>query len=138
LTLTSAVRFLREHATISDNRKEEPTRATEKAEPTAPSRSKSTKAVKRLFSRQQEPRKTQDVVAGPADIDVNLGAFQHTETQRNHFCLLYKPQIVLKSNLDDESVIIIAANDAALQTMDVMDTKVTDAVNAHILTKYGV
>ncbi|PVG00036.1 hypothetical protein CPB86DRAFT_872242 [Serendipita vermifera] len=132
---SSAVRFLREHATMSDNTRKEETRTAEKVEPSAPSRSKSTKAVKRLFSRQQEPRKTQDVIAGPADIDVNLGAFQHTETQRNHFCLLYKPQIVLKSNLDDESVIIIAANDAALQTMNIMDTKVTDAVNAHILTK---
>lgn len=134
-TCISAVRFIREHALASETRKQEPPRRAT-SPPVPPSRNKSSNAVKRLFTRQQEPRKTQEPIAGPADVDANLGGFQDTETQQKHFCLLFKPQIVLRSDLDDESVIIIAANDTAIQTMNVMDKKVDDPVNGHLLTKY--
>lgn len=117
----------------SETRKEDspPNRAGQPSQ----TRIKSSNAVRRLFTRHQEPRKAQEPVAGPADVDANIGGFQDTETQSKHFCLLFKPQIVLRSNLDDESVIIIAANDAAIQSMNVMDKKVDDPVNGHILSK---
>ncbi|CAG7848535.1 UPF0648 protein C3H5.09c [Serendipita indica DSM 11827] len=131
---SSAVRFIREHAMAVESRKEEdhPTKA--EPMPTV-TRSKSTNAVKRLFTRTAEPRKQQDPIAGPADVDENLGAHHNTVTNQSHFCLLFKPQIVLRSNLDDESVIIIAANDAAVQTTNVMDGKSDDPVDGHVLTK---
>ena len=116
--------------------KEEPQPEPEVVElPPPPVRNKSTNAVKRLFVRQPEARKTQDAVAGPADVDINIGIFEQTQTHRTHFCLLFKPQIVLRSNLDDESVIIISANDAAIQIANVMDKKIEDPVDGHMLTK---
>ena len=91
--------------------------------------------MKRLFVRQPEVRKAQEAVAGPADVDHSIGIFEQTDTRRTHFCLLFKPQIVLRSNLDDESVIIISANDVAIQMANVMDKKIEDPVNGHMLTK---
>src|SRR5277367_72841 len=98
----------------TEGKKEEPQPEPEKSEPPPQARSKSGNAVKRLFARQPEARKMQDTIAGPADVDHNIGLFEQTDTRQTHFCLLFKPQIVLRSNLDDESVIIISANDAAI------------------------
>jgi hypothetical protein len=131
----SAVQFIRDHALAAEKHKQDTPPPRAKSPPPL-TRSKTSNAVKRLFTRQPETRKTLDPVAGPADVDANIGGFQDTETQQKHFCLLFKPQIVLRSDLDDESVIIIAANDAAIQSMNVMDKKVDDPVNGHMLTKY--
>lgn len=135
IALSSAVRFIRDHAVATEEIKEEPQPGPEKPELPPPVRNKSTNAVKRLFARQPEARKIQDAVAGPADVDINIGIFEQTQTHRTHFCLLFKPQIVLRSNLDDESVIIISANDAAIQIANVMDKKIDDPVDGHMLTK---
>jgi hypothetical protein len=101
----------------------------------ANARNKSSKAVKRLFTRQQDTKKLPDTAAGPADVDHTIGMFSHSKSRQAHFCLLFKPQIVLRSNIDDESVIIISANDAAIQTTVVMDPVIEDPVNGHLLTK---
>ncbi|KAG9055730.1 hypothetical protein FS842_001402 [Serendipita sp. 407] len=131
---SSAVRFIREHALATETRKEEPQQPKlEVAQGVV--RNKSTNAVKRLFTRQSDKGKQHQPVAGPADVDVNLGADHRTQVHQSHFVLLFKPQIVLRSNLDDESVIIIAANDAAVQTTDVMDGNTDDPVDGHMLTK---
>jgi hypothetical protein len=119
----------------TEGRKEEPQPEPAKTEPPSQVRNKSGNAVKRLFVRQPEVRKMQDTIAGPADVDHNIGVFEHTDTRQTHFCLLFKLQIVLRSNLDDESVIIISANDAAIQTANVMDKAIDDPVDGHMLTK---
>lgn len=59
-------------------------------------------------------------------------------TEHSHYCILLKPQIVLRSELDDESVVILAANDMVLQLIDHMDTtKLPDPVEAYERTKYA-
>ena len=70
--------------------------------------------------------------------NVNLGDGnpKNILTDHSHYCILLKPQIVLRSELDDESVVILAANDMVLQLIDHMDSiKLPDPVKAHERTK---
>lgn len=72
--------------------------------------------------------------------NVNLGDGnpKNTLAEHSHYCILLKPQIVLRSELDDESVVILAANDIVLQLIDHMDSiKLPDPVKAHERTKYA-
>ena len=72
--------------------------------------------------------------------NVNLGDGNPKSilTEHSHYCILLKPQIVLRSELDDESVVILAANDMVLQLIDHMNTlKLPDPVKAHERTKYA-
>ena len=70
--------------------------------------------------------------------NVNLGDGnpKNIIADHSHYCILLKPQIVLRSELDDESVIILAANDMVLQLIDHMESvKLPDPVKAHERTK---
>lgn len=61
---------------------------------------------------------------------------KNIRAEHSHYCILLKPQIVLRSELDDESVVILAANDMVLQLVDHMDTaKLPDPVKAYERTK---
>ncbi|KAI0750742.1 golgi-body localization protein domain-containing protein [Daedaleopsis nitida] len=62
----------------------------------------------------------------PATVDPLHGWAEGVSARKGHFCLLLKPQIVLRSNEDDESVCVLAAVQGKLKTFSIMD----DA-NAH-------
>ncbi|KAH9899928.1 golgi-body localization protein domain-containing protein [Cubamyces lactineus] len=62
----------------------------------------------------------------PATIDPLHGWGEGVSPRKGHFCLLLKPQVVLRSNADTESVCVLAAVQGKLKTFAIMD----DA-NAH-------
>jgi hypothetical protein len=91
-------------------------------------------------SRALKPLSTESETEPDEDwqFNVNLGDGnpKDTRAEYSHYCILLKPQIVLRSELDDESVVILAANDMVLQLIDHMDTaKLPDPVKAYERTK---
>lgn len=57
----------------------------------------------------------------PSSVDPLQGWAEGVSARKGHFCLLLKPQIVLRSNDDDESVCILAAVQGKLKTFSIMD-----------------
>lgn len=97
------------------------------------------RAVKKLFARGRDaPRQARNPAdAAPADVDPNIGMEAPARAQHSHYCMLFKPQIVLKSDLDDASVIILGANDASIQSMDYYERAMEDdPVNAYMFTRF--
>lgn len=132
-TFFSAVRFIREQALAMEAARNENVLNSARNPVATPNRS--AKSVKRFFTKNPETRKEHEPVVGPLDVDPSLGEVAGLKTRRNHFCLLFKPQIVLRSDLDDESVIIISANDAVLQSTYELDKIVEDPINGHLRTR---
>ena len=98
-----------------------------------------TNAVRRIFGVDgnkmaveptEEPTDLQhaDPMSGWSD-DVSL--------RKSHFCLLLKPQFVLRSETDEEAVCIMTAVQGKLQTYNIMDTEhADDPVSGNILTRF--
>lgn len=58
--------------------------------------------------------------------------------RKSHFCLLLKPQVVLRSETNVESVCILAAVQAKLQSFAIMDdSNVEDPISGKIMSRYG-
>lgn len=56
--------------------------------------------------------------------------------QKGHFCLLLKPQLVLKSETNAESVCVLAAVQGKLQTFNIMDNaNVDDPVSGKVMSR---
>ena len=62
----------------------------------------------------------------PATIDPLHGWGEGVSPRKGHFCLLLKPQVVLRSSADTESVCVLAAVQGKLKTFAIMDDS-----NAH-------
>jgi hypothetical protein len=57
---------------------------------------------------------------------------------KSHFCLLLKPQIVLRSETNMDSVCVLAAVQAKLQSFAIMDdSNVEDPVSGKIMSRYA-
>ncbi|KAH8113231.1 golgi-body localization protein domain-containing protein [Phellopilus nigrolimitatus] len=55
---------------------------------------------------------------------------------KSHFCLLLKPQIVLRSEASKDSVLVLAAVQATLQSFDILDTaNISDPVSGRVMTR---
>lgn len=55
---------------------------------------------------------------------------------KTHFCLLLKPQFILRSEASEDSVIILAAAQATLQAYSIMDTaNIDDPVSGRVMTR---
>jgi nucleoside diphosphate kinase len=58
--------------------------------------------------------------------------------EKSHFCLLIKPQVVLRSSTSDSSVCLLAATQASAQVFALMDqTNADDPVSGKIMTRYA-
>lgn len=128
----SAVRFVREQALAVEAAAAESPQINSR---TLATPSRSSKAVKRLFTRNQETKREPERATGPLEIDPNLVEFPGSEKHQKHFYVLFQPQIVLRSDVDDESVVILSANDAALTSMNEMEKGVEDPVTGHLRTR---
>lgn len=83
-----------------------------------------------------------DVASDPADVKPLEGWEEGVVLRKRHFCLLLKPQIILRStdhspNVDTESVVILAAIQAKLQVFKIMDaSNLEDPISGHIMHRY--
>ena len=73
----------------------------------------------------------------PSSVDPLEGWAEGVSARRGHFCLLLKPQIVLRSNEDNESVCILAAVQGKLKTFSVMDdANIADPISGKVMNRY--
>jgi hypothetical protein len=72
-------------------------------------------------------------------LDPSLGWNQKdVYTERGHFCLLIKPQIVLQSEKSSDSTVVLASTNMSLQVHTIIDrANVSDPVNGPIMTRYS-
>lgn len=74
--------------------------------------------------------------APPPVLDPLDGWCQGVSLKRSHFCVLLKPQIVLQSETNKESVCVVAAGVAKLQTNIIMDdSNADDPVSGKIMSR---
>ena len=74
----------------------------------------------------------------PAAVDPLHGWAEGVSANRGHFCLLLKPQIVLRSTEDNDAVCVLAAVQGKLKTFSVMDdVNVNDPVSGKVMNRYG-
>lgn len=58
---------------------------------------------------------------------------------KSHFCLLLKPQIVLRSEMTKDSMVVLAALQATLQSHTILDVaNIDDPVSGRVMTRYLV
>lgn len=80
-----------------------------------------------------------NVVSDPADVRPLEGWEEGVVLRKRHFCLLLKPQIILRStdtspNNEAESVVILAAVQAKLQVFKIMDaSNLEDPISGPIM-----
>lgn len=74
----------------------------------------------------------------PDSMDPLSGWSDGVSLRKSHFCLLLKPQVVLRSETNVESVCILAAVQAKLQSFAIMDdSNVEDPISGKIMSRYG-
>ena len=79
-----------------------------------------------------------NIVSDPADVKPLEGWDDGVVLRKRHFCLLLKPQIILRSecspNVEAEPVVILAAVQAKLQVYKIMDaTNLEDPISGPIM-----
>ncbi len=69
-------------------------------------------------------------------VDPLYGWAEGVSARKGHFCLLLKPQIVLRSNDDQESVCVLAAVQGKLKTFAIMDdANVNDPISGKVMNR---
>ena len=93
-------------------------------------------AVRKMFMGETEA--TVERVEDPLESthDPMAGWDEGVFLRKSHFCLLLKPQIVLRSETSADSVLILAAVHGKLQTYAIMDTaNADDPVSGRVMTR---
>lgn len=97
--------------------------------------------LKRILSRDRndvsiEVDDDDDVPDGDGAVNPLVGWDEGVALQKCHFCLLLKPQIVLRSEGTSDSVSVLAAVQAKLQSFTIMDkSNLEDPVSGTIMTR---
>lgn len=75
-------------------------------------------------------------ILDPDTVNPMSGWSDGVSLRKSHFCLLLKPQIVLRSESNVDSVCVLAAVQAKLQSFVVMDdSNVEDPITGKIMTR---
>jgi RNA pol II promoter Fmp27 protein domain len=96
-------------------------------------------ALRKILIGDQAPKSSVDIQDGglfqPAGlVDPLNGWSDGISLQKSHFCLLLKPQIVLRS---EESVCVVAAVQAKLQSFNILDeSNLDDPISGTIMSRY--
>lgn len=96
-------------------------------------------AVRRIFGA-DGARMTVEPTEQPNDlqhVDPLSGWSEGVALRKSHFCLLLKPQFVLRSETDEEAVCIMTAVQGKLQSYNIMDIEhADDPISGNILTRF--
>lgn len=78
-----------------------------------------------------------DDLGDEGPVDPLVGWDEGVALQKRHFCLLLKPQIVLRSEGNPDSVSVLAAVQAKLQSFTILDkSNLEDPISGTIMTRY--
>lgn len=134
--LCSAVKFIRDQAKEAINHLE--TEAEKHAGATATSSAQAAAmAVRKMFIGESADTNVEKADEPLEDAtDPMAGWDGGVFLRKSHFCLLLKPQIVLRSETSAESVLILAAVHGKLQTYGIMDVaNADDPVSGRVMTR---
>ena len=74
----------------------------------------------------------------PDRVDPLSGWSDGVSLSKSHFCLLLKPQIVLRSETDVDHICVLAAVQAKLQTFAIMDvSNAEDPISGKVMSRYA-
>jgi len=131
---TRAVKFIRDQATglqLEDTR-----------ENTIKRRTRAAQAVRRIISGEDKTkgetslRSTKDRTS-LSETDPLYGWDQGVTETRSHLCLLLKPQIVLRSEKNSRSSLVLVADNVILRNYGILDTlNANDPVSGFIMQRY--
>ena len=72
----------------------------------------------------------------PSTVDPLHGWAEGVSARKGHFCLLLKPQIVLRSTEDNDAVCVLAAVQGKLKTFSIMDdANANDPVSGKVMNR---
>ena len=81
-----------------------------------------------IFDEPEEDLSEFDPLSGWSRDDVSLN--------KSHFCLLLKPQVILRSEASKDSVLVLACVQASLQSFTISDTaNIEDPISGRIMTR---
>lgn len=141
LMKSSAVKFIRDQvhmrvATLDD----EPEDSRRSWVPT-----RGAQAIRNLLGRDErksedEPDEEEQDISSliTRKFDPSLGWTEGISVRAGHFCLLLKPQVVLRSEKGPDSVLVLAAANVALRSFTIVDdANADDPVNGYVMARYG-
>lgn len=134
----SAVKFIRDQAQVALT---EFQHEADKHKGAAASAQAAANAVKKLLVGDGGTSPSVDFVPQtvsklPAFVDPLHGWAEGVSPRKGHFCLLLKPQIVLRANADTESVCVLAAVQGKLNTFSIMDNaNIHDPISGKIMNR---
>ncbi|QRV87312.1 Apt1 domain protein [Ceratobasidium sp. AG-Ba] len=146
-----AVRFIREQSPVSMNK---PPRTSQESDHGPAPRNRAQAAahtIRKIFTSEGGSRESATVeipqpirCQGKGEIEPASGwKTDNIVVNKSHLCLLLNPQFTLKSTVDTESILVITAAKASLQTFAILDKNyvdgyASDPINAHIMKRnYG-
>ena len=72
----------------------------------------------------------------PPSVDPLHGWAEGVSARKGHFCLLLKPQIVLRSTEDNDAVCVLAAVQGKLKTFSIMDdANIHDPISGKVMNR---
>jgi hypothetical protein len=133
----SAVKFIRDQAdaTLAMH-----ANSSEKRVPAGPAQV-AAQALRKMLTRDDGSKPSADVSGDipsqpPGVVDPLCGWTDGVSLQKAHFCLLLKPQIVLRSEGSVDSVCVLAAVRAKLQSFTIMDdSNIEDPVCGEVMSR---
>ncbi|KAG2042334.1 golgi-body localization protein domain-containing protein [Suillus americanus] len=134
---TRAVKFIRDQAeTVLSTG---PTTDREKLKGSVNTAQTAATVLKRILTRDRNDVSIEvadDVADGDGAVNPLVGWDEGVALQKRHFCLLLKPQIVLRSEGGTDSVSVLAAVQAKLQSFTIMDkSNLEDPVSGTVMTR---
>ncbi|KZT20386.1 hypothetical protein NEOLEDRAFT_1122781 [Neolentinus lepideus HHB14362 ss-1] len=136
---TRAVKFMREQAQAGLRVSHEETSESKSKGPGASAQAAAQAFLRRLAGDDDDRTSIQmsrQPLPQPGVVDPLGGYSDGVSLRKSHFCLLLKPQIVLRSEASTNSVCVLAAVQAKLQSFAIMDdANSEDPVSGKILTR---
>lgn len=133
----SAVKFIRDQAEAVAST--EPASTSEKLKGPVNTAQAAATVLKRILTRDRNDVSIDvaDDVAEEGVINPLVGWDEGVALQKRHFCLLLKPQIVLRSEGSPDFVSVLAAVQAKLQSFTILDkSNMEDPISGTIMTRY--
>ncbi|CAL1700808.1 unnamed protein product [Somion occarium] len=129
-----ALKFIRDQADMAIDASKA---KAEKGRESASSAHAAAMAVRRMFTGEGASRVERVHESDSLDnIDPMSGWSEDVALQKSHFCLLLKPQIVLRSEADSEAVCIMAAVQGKLQSYGILDiAHADDPISGNVMTR---
>jgi hypothetical protein len=135
-----AVKFIRDQAGVSLESNHESSHDKRRNNPVQTAQAAAMALRKMLIGEPTSPRSSDAtnvdtvITEAPYSVEPLDGWKDGVSLQKGHFCLLLRPQIIVKA--EDTSMLVVAAAHAKLQTFNIMDiNNIDDPVSGRVMSR---